>query len=202
MNGDNGGAQVHGQAQAGTQGAAESEAAAAQAAAGGAGGAASGADGGAAGNAANGTGVGAMVETSGDAAGTARAEYEKALAERDARIAELEAGIAEAAKTAEGAEAVRAEMDELRRQGEEQRVSFELQLAGARNVKAATALLPDYDGDVEKLKAAEPWLFADAAPRQTGKTGLPNAGAASDEGKTVRRWREIAGLPTDKDGEQ
>lgn len=192
MGGDSGGTAVRGQAQTGAQGSAEPEAAA-QVAAGRADGAAG------AGGAAS--GAGAMAEAGGDAAGKARAEYKKALAERDARIAELEAGIAEAAKTAEGAEALRAEMDELRRQGEEQRVSFDLQLAGARNVKAATALLPDYDNDIEKLKEAEPWLFADAAPRQTGKTGLPNAGAASDEGKTVRRWREIAGLPAEKDGE-
>ena len=193
MGGDSGGAAVRGQAQTGTQGAAEQEAAAAQVAAGRADGAAG------VGGAASGAGV--MAEADGDAAGKALAEYEKALAERDVRIAELEAGIAEAAKTAEGAEALRAEMDELRRAGEEQRVSFELQLAGARNVKAAATLLSDYDNDIERLKAAEPWLFADAAPRQIGRTGLPNAGAASDEGKTVRRWREIAGLPAEKDGE-
>ncbi len=203
MGGDSGGAAVRGQAQTGTQGAAEQETAAAQVAAGRADGAAGDGAGGAAAAGVGGaaSSAGAMAEAGGDAAGKARADYEKALAERDARIAELEAGIAEAAKTAEGAEALRAEMDELRRQGEEQRVSFELQLAGARNVKAATALLPDYDNDIEKLKEAEPWLFADAAPRHTGKTGLPNAGAASDEGKTVRRWREIAGLPAEKDGE-
>ena len=146
----------------------------------------------------------AGADVANDGAGSAekaRAEYERALGERDARIAGLEAWIAKAAKTAESAEKLCVEMDELRRQGEEQRVSFELQLAGARNVKAATALLADYDNDIEKLKKAEPWLFADAAPRQTGKTGLPNAGAATDEGKTVRRWREIAGLPAEKDGE-
>ena len=51
----------------------------------------------------------------GDAATQARADYEAALKERDARIAELEGEIAEAAKTAEGAEALRKEMDELRR---------------------------------------------------------------------------------------
>lgn len=189
MDGDNGGAAVRVEAAAGTQGAAESEAAARVAD-------------GAAGNDSMATNEGAATgSASANPAGKVRAEYEKALAECDERIAELEAGIAEAAKTVEGAEALRAEMDELRRQGEEQRVSFELQLAGAHNVKAATALLADYDGDVERMKAAEPWLFADAgAPRQTGKTGLPNAGAASDEGKTVRRWREVAGLDV-RDGE-
>lgn len=136
----------------------------------------------------------------GDAAARARADYEAALAECDARIAELEGEIAEAARTAEGAEKLRAEMDELRRKGEEQRVGFELQIAGARNVKAARALLADHDDDIEKLKAAEPWLFsAPAAPAPARATGLPNAGAATDEGATMRRWRGIAGLPENKE---
>ena len=60
-----------------------------------------------------------------DDAARARAGYEAALAERDARIAALGGEIAEAAKAAESAE-----IDELRRQGEEQRVDFELQMAG------------------------------------------------------------------------
>ena len=136
-----------------------------------------------------------------DSAGSVRADYEAALAECDEKIAELEGQIAEAAKTAESAEKLRAEMDELRRQGEEQRVSFELTMAGVRNVKAATALLPDYDNDIERLKAAEPWLFGAAAPaKSAGATGLPNAGAATDAGATLKRWRRIAGLD-DRDKE-
>lgn len=134
----------------------------------------------------------------GDAGAQARADYEAALKERDARIAELEGEIAEAAKTAESAEKLRAEMDELRRQGDEQRVGFELQLAGACNVKAAKALLPDYDNDIEKLRAAEPWLFGTGVPAsaQSGATGLPSAGAAgADESTQMSRWRKIAGLP-------
>lgn len=136
-----------------------------------------------------------------DGATKARADYEAALKERDERIAELEGEIAEAAKTAESAEKLRAEMDELRRQGEEQRVGFELQMAGARNVKAARALLADHDNDIEKLKAAEPWLFGAGAvaPSPAGATGLPNAGAATDEGATMRRWRGIAGLPDERE---
>lgn len=137
----------------------------------------------------------------GDVVAKARADYEAALKERDARIAELEGEIAEAAKTAEGAEKLRAEMDELRRKGDEERVGFELQLAGARNVKAARALLPDYDNDIDKLKAAEPWLFGAgaAAPAQAGATGLPNAGAAADEGAQMRRWRKIAGIDDEEE---
>ena len=131
-----------------------------------------------------------------DALTRVRGDYEAALAKRDAKIAELEDQIAEAAKTAEGAEKLRTEMDELRRRGEEERVGFELQLAGARNVKAARALLPDHDNDIEKLKAAEPWLFGGAAPAQTGATGLPSAGATGPDGSAqLSRWRKIAGLP-------
>ena len=138
-----------------------------------------------------------VADNGGDAVARVHKDYEAALAERDARIAELEGEIAEAAKTAESAEKLRAEMDELRRRGDEERVGFELQLAGARNVKAARALLADHDGDVEKLKAAEPWLFsAPAAPAPAGATGLPSAGAAgADESTQMSRWRKIAGLP-------
>ena len=137
------------------------------------------------------------AEPQGDALARAQSDYEAALAERDARIAELEGEIAEAAKTAEGAERLRAEMDELRRRGDEERVGFELQIAGARNVKAARALLSDYDNDIEKLRAAEPWLFsASPAPAPAGATGLPSAGAAgADESTQMSRWRRIAGLP-------
>lgn len=135
-----------------------------------------------------------------DDAAKARADYEAALRERDDKIAELEGEIAEAAKTAESADKLRAEMDELRRKGDEERVGFELQIAGARNVKAARALLADHDNDIEKLRAAEPWLFsASPASAQAGATGLPNAGAATDEGARMRRWRKIAGIDDEEE---
>ena len=73
-------------------------------------------------------------------------------------------------------------------------------------MKAARALLSDHGNDVDELKEAEPWLFEAGGKHAkggnadgTGATGLPNAGAASDEGKTLKHWREIAGL-TDDDG--
>ena len=131
-------------------------------------------------------------------------DYEKQIAERDEKIASLEAQVAEAAKNAETAEQLRGEIAELKAQGESDRIDFKLQLAGVRNVKAARALLADHDNDVDKLKEAEPWLFeatgkhAKGGTGGSGTTGLPNAGAASDEGKTLKHWREIAGL-TDGD---
>ena len=130
-------------------------------------------------------------------------DYEKQIAERDEKIASLEIQVAEAAKNAETAEQLRGEIAELKAQGESDRIDFRLQLAGVRNVKAARALLSDHDNDVDKLKEAEPWLFeaggkhAKGGNTGSGTTGLPNAGAASDEGKTLKHWREIAGLTDD-----
>ena len=132
-------------------------------------------------------------------------DYEKQIAERDEKIASLEAQVAEAAKNAKTAEQLRGEIAELKAQGESDRIDFRLQLAGVRNVKAARALLSDHDNDVDKLKEAEPWLFeatgkhAKGGSSSSGTTGLPNAGAASDEGKTLKHWREIAGLTDDDD---
>ena len=131
---------------------------------------------------------------SGNAAGTSSAAYEAQLAERDKRIEELEAQIADAAKTAEAAEALKGEIAELKKQGADERIEFSLMLAGCRNVKAAKAVLDDHGGDVEALKAAESWMFADAPQKQAGKTGLPNAGAAKDDEKQMKHWRDIAGL--------
>ena len=134
------------------------------------------------------------VADTGAGSGAGTETYEKQLAERDSRIAELEAQIAEAAKSAEAADGLRAEIAALKEQGESDRIDFKLQLAGCRNVKAARAVLADHGGDVEKLKAAEPWMFTETPQKQTGKTGLPNAGAAKDADRQLKQWRDIAGL--------
>lgn len=84
-------------------------------------------------------------ETGADAgagSGAGAEAYEKQLAERDSRIAELEAQVADAAKNAEAAEGLRAEIAAMKEQGESDRIVFKLQLAGCRNVKAARACLP------------------------------------------------------------
>lgn len=78
---------------------------------------------------------------------------------------------------------------------DEQRVAFELTMAGAKSVKAARALLADHDGDIDKLRAAEPWLFGAVVAAPSGATGLEPAGAAGGgEGAELSRWKRIAGL--------
>lgn len=127
-------------------------------------------------------------------------DWEKAITERDEKIAALEQQVADAAKNAEAAEALRGEIAELKAQGESDRIDFKLQLAGVRNIKAARAVLNDHGGDIDALKAEEPWLFVDAPITQLGgKTGLPNAGTSTDEGKTMKRWRKLAGLDDNDD---
>lgn len=127
-------------------------------------------------------------------------DWEKAIAERDEIIAALEQQVADAAKNAEAAEALRGEIAELKAQGESDRIDFKLQLAGVRNIKAARAVLNDHGGDIDALKAEEPWLFVDTPVTQPGgKTGLPNAGTSTDEGKTMKRWRKLAGLDDNDD---
>lgn len=62
-------------------------------------------------------------------------------------------------------------------------------------MKATCAILDEHENDIDRLKEAESWLFADAPARaQDGRTGLSNAGTSSDEGKTMRRCRTLAGL--------
>ena len=40
-------------------------------------------------------------------------------------------------------------------------------------------------------------MFADTPQKQSGRTGLPNAGTATDEGKQMKRWEKLAGLTDD-----
>ena len=120
-------------------------------------------------------------------------EIRASLAERDQKIAELEAQVAEASKTVESAEALAKQIEELKASADEERVGFELGLAGARSVTADRALLAEHGGDVAKLKEAEPWLFSDGKPEGCAK-GLEPAGAAKADDKEMERWRKIAGL--------
>lgn len=120
-------------------------------------------------------------------------DYKELLDRQEARIAELETQVAEAAKSRESAEALAAEIERVRAEAAEEKVAYELRLAGARNVTGAKALLGEHAGDVAKLKAAEPWLFEGTAPAG-GTTGLEPAGAAGGDDAEMRRWRSIAGL--------
>ena len=128
----------------------------------------------------------------GDAGGTGDAEYRAALVDRDKKIAELEAQIADAAKTVESANALAKQIEELKEATDNERIGYELKLAGCRSVRAGRVLLADHKGDMAALKKAEPWLFGDAVG--TGATGLEPAGASRGESDEMKRWMAIAGV--------
>ncbi len=126
------------------------------------------------------------------------AEYCAALADRDAKIKELEAQISEASKTVESANALAKQIEDLKASADAERVGFELKLAGCRSVRAGRLLLADHDGDMEALKAAEPWLFGDGQTVNGGATGLEPAGVASGGDDELKRWYRIAGIEVEE----
>ena len=128
----------------------------------------------------------------GDDTDKAVAEYRAALVDRDKKIAELEAQIADAAKTVESANALAKQIEELKEATDNERVGYELKLAGCRSVRAGRVLLADHKGDMAALKKAEPWLFGDAVGG--GSTGLEPAGASKGESDEMKRWMAIAGV--------
>lgn len=119
--------------------------------------------------------------------------FEKQLAERDEEIAKLKAQVAEAAKSAEKEQELNSLIAELEAKSATERTDYELTLAGCRSTRAGRVLLEDHDGDIAALKEAEPWLFEEKMT-VSGVTGLPNAGAATNDDATLAHWRELAGL--------
>ena len=92
--------------------------------------------------------------------GVNREKYARDMKAKDDKIAEL-----------------KKELDDLKAEMAGERVAHKLEMAGCRNVKAAKALLDDYDGDVDKLKEGCPYLFEG---KKAGSTGLKPEGGASD----------------------
>lgn len=109
--------------------------------------------------------------------GINKERHDREIAEKDAKIAELEGKLEEAAKTEEGRADLKAEIDKLRAEQDEERTAHKLEMSGCVDVKAAKARLADFDGDVAKLKESCPYLF-EGKPKQTGSTGKPPAGAS------------------------
>ena len=110
--------------------------------------------------------------------GINREKYQRDMKAKDDKIAELQAQLDEKSKTEEGRANLKAEMEKLKADMADERATYDLKLAGIRDekaVKAAKAMLPDYGGDVAKLKEDCPYLFDG---RKAGSTGLRHEGEA------------------------
>lgn len=110
--------------------------------------------------------------------GINREKYQRDMKAKDDKIAELQAQLDEKSKTEEGRAALKDELEKLKADMADERVTHKLEMAGCLNAKAAKALLDDYEGDVAKLKEACPYLFSDGKAKQTGSTGLKPDGDA------------------------
>ena len=86
----------------------------------------------------------------------------------------------------EAANKMASDIEAMSRANEEERLGFELRLAGALSVTAAKALLAEHGGDVAKLKEAEPGS-SPTPPARGGATGLEPAGAAKAADKDMKR---------------
>lgn len=112
--------------------------------------------------------------------GINKERHDKEVAELKRQIEELKADAAEAAESKAKRDEFEQKVSDLEGKLADSELSRKLEKVGCRSVKAAKALLPDYDGDVEKLRAAEPFLFEEAKP--TGSTGFkPKAAEPKDD---------------------
>ena len=151
-------------------------------------------------------GASAQGAASGGAAGTAgegvkdthgqpginKERHDKEVAALQKTIDDLQAKIDDAAKTEKARDELKKEVQEARDAIKEEKLNWQLEKAGCRNIKAARALLDDYDGDVSKLKTDCPYLFEEEKP--SGSTGGKPGGAVDDSEKERKRMRKIVGL--------
>lgn len=111
-----------------------------------------------------------------------KGRYDRDMQSKDDAIADLKKQIEDSAKTEEGRKALEGKITKLEGQQAEMREEYELKLAGCKDdkaLKAAKALMSDYDGDVSKLKSECPYLFNDE--KQTGSTGKKPIGSAGSD---------------------
>lgn len=112
--------------------------------------------------------------------GINKERHDKEVAELRKQIEELKADAAEAAESKAKRAEYEQKVSDLEDKLADSELSRKLEKVGCRSVKAAKALLPDYDGDIEKLRAAEPFLFEEVKP--TGSTGFkPKAADPKDD---------------------
>jgi hypothetical protein len=123
-----------------------------------------------------------------------RGRYDRGMKAKDDRIAELEKRLEVSGKKAKSGEDALRQIEALKAELADEKVTHALEAAGCVNAKAAKALLDDYKGDVAKLKEACPYLFK----KQNGSTGAKPGGAPSTPEERRKRAAEAAAgkLPT------
>lgn len=125
--------------------------------------------------------------------GINKERHDREVAALQKTIDDLQAKIDDAAKTEKARDELKKEVQQARDAIKEERIAWSLEKAGCKNVKAAKALLDDYEGDVSKLKADCPYLFEGDSSK--GSTGGKPGGAIDEKAKREAKAAEAAGLP-------
>lgn len=129
---------------------------------------------------------GASTETTHKGETVNRHKHEREVSKRDDRIKELEAENAKLKGQSEDVAALTKRLDDIEANAKTEKVEASLRSAGCHNVKAAMACLDDYDGDVQKLKEAAPYLFTSTDnSKSTG--GNPKGKPGDDEDEKLDR---------------
>ena len=122
--------------------------------------------------------------------GINKERHDKEVAALQKKIDDLQAKIDDAAKTEKARDELKKEVQEARDAIKEEKLNWQLEKAGCRNIKAARALLDDYEGDISKLKDDCPYLFEEEKPK--GSTGGKPSGALDDKEKRLETARKAA----------
>ena len=128
--------------------------------------------------------------------GISKAKYERERRQWEDKVKALQAKLDGTADEGDRVARLEGELRAMQDRLADERVTSRLVAAGCVNPKAAKAVLEDYDGDVDRLRDACPYLFQQR--KRTGSTGGSPAGAAS--GDDVAKARKAAGLPPRKQG--
>lgn len=107
-----------------------------------------------------------------------KGKYTRDMAAKDKEIAELRKQIEAATESKETRKELEGKIDKLEGDLATQKMDFALERAECIDKKAAKARLDEFDGDVEKLKEACPYLFKKA---EKGATGLPPKGKSNND---------------------
>lgn len=97
----------------------------------------------------------------------------------------------------EGYKGLKDEFEQWKAEQETAKTESALKAAGCHDVVAASARLGEFDGDIEKLKEAAPYLFT--STDNSKSTGGKPKGTPDPEDERTKNMRKVMGLDTEKE---
>lgn len=124
--------------------------------------------------------------------GINKERHDREVAELNAKISELQAKVDEASKAKETADALNAEINDLKKTLANNEVKHALENANCVDVDLALSALASYDGDVNALREAKPYLFEEK--KNVGQTGFKPLGIPNAEKELSDKLDKAFGL--------